>query len=237
MQILPLAFLLFLSCNQQETINMEKVLVITGGHEFAPSFFQIFDSYQDVKYDTISQPAFNRMIAAGLSGKYDALVFYDMWQDISESEQNAFINLLEKGQGMVFLHHSLVSYQHWNEFEKILGGKYVDKEAYDDPNMQGSTYAEDITLDISVVDKSHPVTKSVPDFSIYDEGYQFIQFTAGIHPLLSTSHPDCTPTVAWTNKYANAKIVYLLLGHGPEAHENENYRRLVRNAIGWVGGK
>ena len=56
-----------------------------------------------------------------------------------------------------------------------------------------------------------------------------------IKPLLKTSHPECTPTVAWTNTYNKSRIVYLLLGHGQEAHENPNYRKLIHNAIRWVG--
>ena len=103
--------------------------------------------------------------------------------------------------------------------------------------MKGSTYEEDITLNIKVIDKNHPVTKDIPDFSIFDEGYQYIEMLPEIKPLLTTSHPDCTPTVAWANKYKNSRIVYILLGHGQEAHENENYRKLIHNAIHWVGEK
>ena len=207
--------LVLISCKQQQTARVHKVLVITGGHDFDPSFYEIFDSYENVQYDTISQPHFNKRLGDGIADQYDALVFYDMWQDISDAEKKAYIELLEKGQGMVFLHHSLVSYQHWDEFEKIIGGKYVEKDLYDDPDIQGSTYAEDINLEIKVVDKNHPVTKNIADFSIYDEGYQHIQMNSGIHPLLSTSHPDCASTVAWTNSYGDSKIVYILLGHGP----------------------
>ena len=227
--------LILFSCTGKGDPTMEKILVITGGHEFEPSFFKIFDSFVDVKYDTMSQPRFNQMISSELTNHYSALVFYDMWQEINAEQKEAYLELLDKGQGMVFLHHALVSYQHWDEFIEIVGGKYVETEFYDDPNMKGSTYKEDITLDIKVVDKKHPVTKDITDFSIYDEGYQFIQMTPGIHPLLSTSHPDCTPTVAWTNSYGNSKIVYILLGHGRQAHEDVNYRKLIRNAISWVG--
>jgi uncharacterized protein len=222
--------------NCQRGTHMEKILVITGGHDFEPSFYQVFDSFEHVQYDTISQPDFNKKLCSGVADPYDALVFYDMWQDISEAEKTAFRALLERGKGMVFLHHSLVSYQHWDEFEKIIGGKYIEKDFYSDPAMQGSTYAEDITLAIKVVDNHHPVTKNVADFTIYDEGYQDIRINPDIHPLLSASHPDCASTVAWTNRYGNSKIVYLLLGHGHQAHENENYRKLVCNAIRWVGG-
>jgi type 1 glutamine amidotransferase len=212
-----------------------NILVVTGGHEFESSFYKIFDSFINVHYDTISQPKFNQMITSGMSHQYSALVFYDMWQEISEKQKQAYLKLLDRGQGMVFLHHSLVSYQHWDGFIKILGGKYIETEFYNDPNLKGSTYTEDITLEIKVVSKDHPVTKGISDFSIYDEGYQYVEMLPTIKPLLTTNHPDCTPTVAWAHKYRKSRIVYILLGHGPEAHENENYRKLVRNAINWVG--
>jgi type 1 glutamine amidotransferase len=234
--LITLVFIL-LSFTQKGDPMLEKILVITGGHEFETSFFEIFDSFIDVKYDTISQPRFNQMINTDLTNHYSAFVFYDMWQDISPEQKQAFLKLLDKGQGVVFLHHSLVSYQHWDEFIEIVGGKYVETEFYDDPNMKGSTYKEDISLDITVLDKNHPVTKDVTDFSIVDEGYQFIEMLPKIHKLLSTSHPDCTPTVGWTNEYKNSRIVYILLGHGQESHENPNYRKLIRNAISWVDRK
>jgi len=216
---------------------VEKILVITGGHEFESSFFKIFDSFVDVKYDTMSQPRFNQLISSELTNHYSALVFYDMWQEINAEQKEAYLELLDKGQGMVFLHHSLVSYQHWDEFIEIVGGKYLETEFYDDPNMKGSTYKEDITLDIKVVDKTHPVTKGIQNFSIFDEGYQYVEMMPTIKPLLTTTHPDCTPTVAWANKYKNSRIVYILLGHGHQAHEDATYRKLIRNAIGWVGEK
>jgi type 1 glutamine amidotransferase len=212
-------------------------LIITGGHDFEPSFFKIFDSFVDVKYDTMSQPRFNQMISSEITDHYSALVFYDMWQEINAKQIQAYLELLDKGQGMVFLHHSLVAYQHWDEFIEIVGGKYVETKFYDDSNMKGSTYTEDITLDIKVVDKTHPVTNDISDFSIYDEGYQYIEMLPKITPLLTTTHPDCTPTIAWANKYKNSRIVYILLGHGRQAHEDVNYRKLVRNAITWVNEK
>jgi type 1 glutamine amidotransferase len=213
---------------------MDKILVITGGHEFEPSFYKIFDSFVDVKYDTISQPRFNQMISSEMTSKYSALVFYDMWQEINAEQKAAYLGMLEKGQGMVFLHHSIVSYQHWDEFIKIIGGKYIEKDLYDDPDMRGSTYAEDINLEVRVVDKNHPVTKDIPDFSLVDEGYQYLEMFPGIHPLLTTTHPDCSPTVGWANEYKNSRIVYILLGHGDQAYNSTNYRKLIHNSIKWV---
>jgi type 1 glutamine amidotransferase len=226
-----------ISCRKESSKDMEKILVITGGHDFEPSFYAIFESFKDVQYDTIIQPNFNTMITDQPPDQYSALVFYDMYQDITEDQKKAFFKLLDKGQGIVFLHHSLASYQHWEDYVKIVGGKYIETAFYDDPDMRGSTYQEDIDLDIEILAKDHPVTDGLSDFSIYDEGYNYIEMIPKITPLLTTTHPDCTPTIAWAHTYSKSRIVYILLGHGPEAHENENYRKLVRNAIRWVNVK
>jgi type 1 glutamine amidotransferase len=225
-----------LSCTGKDYQDMDRILIITGGHDFEQSFYAMFDSFTDVQYDTIVQPNFNQMITEEIPNQYSALVFYDMFQEITEDQKRAYFNLLDKGQGIVYLHHSLVSYQHWDDYIKIVGGKYIETAFYDDPEMKGSTYKEDITLEIKVDPTEHPVTQGIKNFAIYDEGYNYIEMIPGITPLLKTKHPDCTHTIAWAHTYSKSRIVYILLGHGPEAHENENYRKLVKNAIDWVGG-
>ncbi len=46
------------------------------------------------------------------------------WPEISIPEKDAFIDLTRECTGLVFLHHSLVSYQTWDTFKFIIGGKY-----------------------------------------------------------------------------------------------------------------
>jgi hypothetical protein len=43
--------------------------------------------------------------------------------------------------------------------------------------------------------------------------------------------------VAWIGPWEKSRVVVIQLGHGKEAHENANYRRLVRNAIVWAAGR
>jgi hypothetical protein len=157
-----------------------------------------------------------------------------MWQEISEEQQEAYLDLLEKGQGLVFLHHSLASYQKWDEFIKIIGGKYILPEYYDNPDLKGSTYTHDLNLTVEIADKNHPINKDINNFTIVDEGYQYVEMLSSIHPILTTRHSQCTRTVAWTHTYKNARIVYILLGHDHKAYQNPHYRKLIENSINWV---
>jgi uncharacterized protein len=205
-----------------------KVLLFTGGHDFhEESFYNMVFSIPGVKIDTLSQPVANQSLLSDSIFSYDVIVFYDMWKTISEREKEAFLRLTDRGTGLVFLHHSLVSYQDWDLFTRIRGGKY--HEGY-------STYKHDIVLDVKIVDPHHPVTSGLNDFVIHDEGYGNIEILPDVIPLLSADHPDCSEIIGWTNKYDNSKIVYLLLGHDNNAYADENFRALVRNAIAWTAG-
>ncbi len=226
--------ILFTSLNHLTLCAQNKILVITGGHDFEEKeFYEMFDSFQRIEYDTISHPKVNLLLESSEVKKYSCLVFYDMVQDISENQKKAMIELLGEGMGMLFLHHALVSYQSWPEFEKIIGGKYY-LQATDD--YQASTYRHDIDLNVEIVigKDANPITKGINSFIIHDEVYG--GFSVGDHviPLISTDHPESSPTIAWWHKYKNARVVYIQLGHDHWAYENNNYRLLLQRAIHFV---
>ncbi len=233
--LLTFALFSFTIAHSQSTpvSKAEKhILVVTGGHGFdAESFYDIFESLEQVSYDKISQPRANAFLREGGGTKYDALVFYDMWQAITPKEKDAYVNLFKQGKGMVFLHHSLVSYQEWDYFTRARGGKYV-QDGTKSPRNSG--YEHDIWLDVKVLDKSHPITDGLQDFKIYDEGYYNIEISTDVHPLLGVTHDKCAKYLAWTNEIEKSKIAYILLGHGPKAYRNQNYRQLIKQAIAWV---
>jgi len=216
--------------------GQKKILLITGGHDFEEAeFYEMFRSFSDVTFDTVSQPGANALLTdQSAMKKYDCLVYYDMVQNISDEQKAAWIQLLKKGKGMVFLHHSLVSYQNWPEFRNIIGGKYLLEQEGEHPK---STYRHDVDFKIKVMDKSHPVSKGVADFEIHDEVYGSYLVNSVVTHLLKTDHPESTPVVGWCHIYEKSRIVYLQLGHDHFAYENENYKRLVLNAIQWVSGK
>ncbi len=214
-----------------------NILVVTGGHSFEKeAFFGIFNSFDDVKYDTAAQPRANELLLAEKILTYDCIVFYDMYQVITEKQKEAFNKLLDQGVGMVFLHHALVSYQDWVEFENIRGGKYHLKES---DGIQKSDYEHDVDFDVEIVihQPPHPVTDGIKDFMIHDEVYGNFTVKENVIPLLSTNHPKSSPTIGWAHQYKKSKIVFLQPGHDQHAYNNKSYRSLIHRAIRWTSGK
>lgn len=211
-----------------------NVLIITGGHGFehAP-FYNVFSAQPRIHYDTMVQPLANAFIATPDVDKYDVLVFYDMFDSILPAEQQAYVSLLTKGKAMIFLHHSLVSYQNWGEFINIIGGKYHTHPIVVKGDTLKANYEHDVIMPVKVEDKRHPVTAGINSFDILDEVYGDAEILPSVKPLLSTTLTKSMRYVAWINHYGNSDVLYIQLGHGPSAYSNANYRKLIQQSIEW----
>jgi type 1 glutamine amidotransferase len=219
-----------------------RIVIVTGGHDFErKEFFAMFDSFAGIQWEERQQPQANEIWLGDTLQKYDAVVLYDMWQQINEEQKRGMVSWLkDKGKGLVALHHSIASYQQWDEYTRIIGAKYflAPGKAPDGKQFDRSQYYHDIKFTVKVADKNHPVTKGLPEqFEIVDETYKGWWLAPNVHKLLVTDHELSDPCVAWAHQYGKARVVYIQLGHGSTAYNNPNYRKLLYNAIRWVAGR
>lgn len=211
----------------------EKILIVTGGKEVdKENFYKLFNTFS---YDTISKPFAFHLFDLDKISNYKAIVFYDTYQPISDEQKKSFLNIFEGGIGVLFLHHSLVSHQEWDEYEKIVGGRYFHQPWIDGDKKYGpSTYKHDQDFLIQMVDKNHPVTSGVDDFQIHDETYLNYRVLPNATPLLRTGYRESGELLGWTHTYKNSKVVYLMPGHDKNAFENPSFKKLVENSIYFI---
>lgn len=215
-----------------------RVLLTTGGHAFeADPFYAMFDAMPDVEYTKAELPKDAGLLKPGLEQQYDVIVMYDMSPPITPEQQKAFVELLNKGIGLVPLHHNLGAHRTWDEYAKIIGGKFVFKDSTIDGKPYSKTpWSHDEDLKIQIADKQHPITKGMADFEIHDETYGRFYTSPDVHVLLKTDHPKNNPDVAWTTRYGNSRIFYLMLGHDGKAYANPSFRELLDRGIRWAAG-
>jgi uncharacterized protein len=236
MKYFAILMITLMACSGAKTNDKLSVLVIAGGHSFDTlAFHSVFDEMKGLAIETAMQPQANDIIASAYAEKYDVMVFYDSWQSITEEQQQGYLHLLEKGTGMVFLHHSLVSYQNWPEFMEIIGGKYKQAR-FEGDTADLSDYKHDIWLHV-VTNAEHPVTKGVGDFDIFDEGYMNLDVLPGVISLLQTQNEFSHDVIGWAHNVKNSRVVYLLPGHAKEGLHNHHYLKIIENAIHWTGKK
>ncbi len=209
-----------------------SLLLITGGHDFdRNSFYEMLDTFQGVNYEELQHPHANAYFLTNNVKKFDVILFYDMVQKISKEEKAGIEKLVSEGIGLVFLHHSIVSYQDWDFYFHLLGGRYLEQ------GENKSNYKHDVHFNAEVLDGNHPVTKGLVDFQVYDEIYGNIMVGRDVHSLLETDHPLSMNPLAWSRIQDSSKIIYIQPGHGPEIFSLPSYRQLLHQSIDWVGKK
>ena len=159
-----------------------------------------------------------------------------MSQKISPKRQRNFIKLLDRGVGVVSMHHSIAAWQQWGTYRKIIGAKFYLNETQEGNVVHAaSKYKDDVDIDVHVEDRTHPITKGMKDFRIHDETYRNSSFEKDNHVLLSTEEETNDEALCWVRKYGKGRVCYIQFGHNAAAYRNINYRMLVGRAIRWSG--
>lgn len=183
----------------------------------------------------------------------------------SEDFKRGFLALLDQGIGIVALHHAIAGWPAWEEYAELLGGRFLYVPALLRGKARpDSGYRHDVTHDVQVVAPSHPVLAGLPErFTLTDELYLSEVFADSVTPLLRSGHAftrdnfysaahaisrkmfsnegwehdDGPNLIGWTKRARNSPLVYLQPGDGPATYADENYRKLIANAVRWVAGE
>jgi uncharacterized protein len=214
-----------------------RVLVVTGGHDYNQSTFNgLFESMSGtISYKIVPFPDAFSMFTPQKRNEFDVVVFYHMWQTITEEQKEDMIDCFWKGKPLVVLHHSICAFDTWDEYQRIVGGRYFHDTAIIKGRVYPpSTYKHDVYVPISVKDSANPVTRGIADFELFDEVYGGFYVERGVTTLLTTDHPDSSPTIGWSHYYGKSRVVTIQPGHDTPAFQSPVYRQLLLQAIDWV---
>lgn len=215
--------------------DLLRVLVVTGGHSYDTSFYEVFDGGTDYRWAhaTSMREAFR----PGMKDRTDVLVLYDMHNEIGPAEQKILKEYVAAGKGVVSLHHAIVDYTSWPWwYEEVIGGKYFEKPEGSHP---ASNYKHDVEMVVRPVagKQNHPIVRGLGEIVTIDECYKGMWHSPKIDVLMETSAACNDRPVVYTGPLPGSRVVYIQLGHGTYTHKHPGYGRLVHNAILWAGGR
>lgn len=216
-----------------------RVAVVTGGHGFDPkAFFALFEGYADVSYTSVAQKPGEEVFASADDFPYDAIVLYNFNQKITPRERENLVKLVERGVGLVVLHHAAAAYPDWPEFVQ-LGGACYHLRPYEQDGVQkpGSGVKFNVTYKVHVADRDHPITKGMDDFEVTDETYIRCSIAADLKPLLTTEEPSSDQVIGGVRTQGKGRVFYTQLGHDAKVYTHPSYRKLIIRAIRWVAGR
>ncbi len=199
-----------------------KIAVVTGEHGFREKDFdKVFNSMEGIEFVRVDLDIF---VDDPNQKEYDTVVFYNFHRPYpTDTQARSILELTERGQGIVILHHAILAFPEWDAFSDMCG---IDERA-------DFGYFPKQTFQVQIADSNHPITEGLTDWEMGDETYTMKSAGEESTILLTTDHPDSMDVLGWSREYLNSRIFCLQSGHDNVTYSNPNFREVLQRGIQW----
>ena len=161
-----------------------------------------------------------------LHGKYDIILAYNQeaYTNLTPKQRDGLLHFVRSGGPWVGMHSAGDFLKTSPDYVKMVGGKFQTHPPFGE-------------MKVRRILGDHPILEGVEDFITKDEFYYMTDCGLGDkHVLLVGEGPNDGKTrpVAWTKRYGKGKVFYTVLGHALESFRNENFLKLLHNAVLWA---
>jgi type 1 glutamine amidotransferase len=153
-----------------------------------------------------------------LFSKSDNVSASDQTSWVSEEAQEAFVEYVRRGNGLLAVHSGTV-YARMPVMRGLLGGAFIRH-----PKQ----------CPVAVEPKEgHLLTAGSASFTEMDEHYMMELDDAGADLFLTTSSEHGTQPAGWTRTEGEGRVCVLSPGHNAEVWLHPSFQALLRNALCW----
>ncbi len=154
--------------------------------------------------------------------KYDGLMIYANHESITPEQETALLDFVNKGKGFIPIHCASFCFQNSPKYIDLVGGQFL-KHKTD-------------TFTASIIKKDHPITKSLKEFSTWDETYEHSKLAKDITVLMERVEGDHHEPWTWVKEYGKGRVFYTAYGHDERTWNNPGFHELVKEGILWAVG-
>jgi putative heme-binding domain-containing protein len=154
----------------------------------------------------------------------DVAVFFTRRLTIQGEQLERVKKYCQSGKPIVAIRTASHGFQNWLAMDKeVLGGNYQNH------------YGAGPKCEIAVAEKGkdHPVLAGVKPYASESHLYRNTGLAADNEILLTGAIPDHSEPIAWTRMNKGGRVFYTSLG-SPSDFQNENFIRMLTNAIFWT---
>ncbi|MFM1794552.1 MAG: hypothetical protein RL642_937, partial [Bacteroidota bacterium] len=160
--------------------------------------------------------------------KYDALMVFANWNEISPDAEKALLDFVASGKGFLPIHCASYCFRNSNEYVKLVGGQFW-RHTMDSITTQTTQAA-------------HPIMQGLQPFTAYDETYLHSQLqpdnnVLAVREIKADQHKDkpgqVTEPYTWTRTHGKGKVFYTAYGHDERTWNQPGFQQLIYNAILW----
>jgi putative membrane-bound dehydrogenase-like protein len=209
-----------------------KVLLISGSVEYnSDDTLPILQKYLESNFPVECSRAFRKTDEdlPGLEAleTCDVAVFFTRRLKITGEQLDRIKKYATSGKPIVAIRTASHGFQNWLEMDaEVLGGNYKG-------HFGAGPKCECKLTDVGA---KHPIMNGVKPFISEGSLYKNQGHNMDVTVLMTGSIPKESEAIAWTRDYKGGRVFYTSLGH-PKDFEDENFKRMVTNAIFWTAKK
>lgn len=209
-----------------------KVLLISGSVEYkSDDTLPLLQKYLETNYPVECSRAFRKTDEdlLGLEGleTCDVAVFFTRRLKITGDQLDRIKKYATSGKPIVAIRTASHGFQNWLEMDaEVLGGNYKGH------------FGAGPKCDCKLTDagEKHPIMNGVKPFVSEGSLYKNQGHNKDVTVLMTGSIPKESEAISWVREYKGGRVFYTSLGH-PKDFEDENFKRMVTNAIFWTAKK
>lgn len=218
-----------------ETEALLKVLMTVGGVDYHTRVVRRMRANPNIDLQVVDFDDAEAIFTEDTLNDVDAVLMYHRDNLAEDAERTALKNFLQKGGGVVVLHHSIANYQGWDEWHRdYVGGLYVLRGH---KSLPPSRYFPDFE-GVASVAAPHPAVRRFDRAWLYaDESYKGLWISDDVTPLLQTAAFGSDELLAWVGPSKNGRVIYIQPGHGERIMRRPIYLNLLEDALRWTAGR
>ena len=153
---------------------------------------------------------------------YDGLMIYANHEEITPEQENALLKFVESGKGFIPVHSASFCFQNSSDYISLVGGQFLKHET-------DSFVAQ-------VINKDHPIAKSLQEFATWDETYVHTKLGEDITVLMERVEGNHHEPWTWIKQHGKGRVFYTAYGHDERTWANPGFHKLLREGILWAVG-
>ncbi|SDD93008.1 putative membrane-bound dehydrogenase domain-containing protein [Pricia antarctica] len=152
--------------------------------------------------------------------KYDGVILYANYEERHPAAEKALEAFVKEGHAFIPIHCASFCFKDSEDFIDMVGGRFSS-------HGTGTFTAE-------IVDKEHPITKNLKEFSTWDETYVHDKIADDITILMERKEGDRQEPWTWVKDYGDGKVFYTAYGHDERTWNRPEFQKLIKEGILWA---
>ncbi|MEW6357730.1 MAG: ThuA domain-containing protein [Planctomycetota bacterium] len=141
---------------------------------------------------------------------------------LTPAQEADLVAFVENGGGFLGVHGATVFRDEYTRYPRMIGGTFVNHAKFSE-------------FPVRILNREHPVTQGVGDYSVQDEPYVVDRYP-GSDVLLVGEWDGKDHPFGWVKGCGKGRVCYLANGHDRRSLDHPAVQRLLRNAARWCVG-